>query len=65
LSALTVLSHLLFGLPAGVWVDRLPRRPVLVRADLGRAVLLGTVPLAWTLGLLRIENRCGPTAHRC
>src|SRR4051794_14903038 len=32
---------LLFSLFAGVWVDRSRRRPILVGADLGRAVLLG------------------------
>jgi hypothetical protein len=37
---------LVFGLVAGAWVDRLRRRPVLIWADLGRAVLLGSVPVA-------------------
>jgi Na+/melibiose symporter-like transporter len=46
---------LLVGLLAGVWVDRLPRRPILIGADLGRALLLGSVPVAALLGLLRIE----------
>jgi MFS family permease len=40
-----LLPFLLFALPAGVWVDRLPRRPILVVADAGRAVALGSVPL--------------------
>src|SRR5262245_42914294 len=44
------LPNLLFGLVAGVWVDRTRRRPVLVGADLGRAVLLGSIPLAAWLG---------------
>jgi MFS family permease len=46
---------LLLGLVAGVWVDRLPRRPVLIATDLGLAVLIGSIPLAATLGLLRME----------
>lgn len=37
---------------AGVWVDRLRRRPVLIISDLGRAVALATVPLAALLGVL-------------
>ena len=37
---------LIVGLVAGAWVDRLRRRPVLVWADLGRAVLLATIPIA-------------------
>jgi MFS family permease len=44
------LPNLLFGLVAGVWVDRSQRRPILVGADLGRALLLGTIPLAAWLG---------------
>ena len=34
------LPFILFTLPAGVWVDRLPRRPILIAGDLGRAALL-------------------------
>ena len=40
------LPFVLFALPAGVWVDRLRRRPILVLSDLARAVLLASVPLA-------------------
>lgn len=56
LAALTMLPHLLFGLPAGVWVDRLSRRAILVVADVGRAVALGAVPVLGFLGLLRMEH---------
>src|SRR3954451_15599105 len=35
---------LLFTLPAGVWVDRLPRRAVLIVGDVGRGLLLLSVP---------------------
>jgi MFS family permease len=44
----------LVGLPAGVWVDRLRRRPVLVAGDLGRALALLSIPLAYELGVLSI-----------
>jgi MFS family permease len=37
---------LLLGLYAGVWVDRLRRRPIMIWADAGRALLLGAIPLA-------------------
>lgn len=47
---------MLFGLAAGVWVDRLRRRPVLIGADIGRAAMMGSVPTAYFLGLLRIEQ---------
>ncbi len=46
LAALGSASALLFSLVAGVIVDRVPRRPILIGADIGRALLLGTIPLA-------------------
>lgn len=46
---------LLFGLFAGVWVDRWPRRPVLILADVGRAVVLALIPAALLCGALRLE----------
>src|SRR5262245_29540440 len=46
------LPNLLFGLVAGVWVDRTRRRPILIWADLGRALLLGSLPIAALLGIL-------------
>ena len=56
LMAVEALPSLLIGLFAGVWVDRCRRRPILIVADLGRAVSLGVVPVAVVLGLLRIEH---------
>ncbi|MFM9442625.1 MFS transporter [Streptomyces acidiscabies] len=43
------LPFLLLGLPAGVWVDRLARRTVLIVCDIGRALVLATVPVAFLL----------------
>ncbi len=54
LGGIQFLPFLLFTLPAGVWVDRLPRKPILVAGDLGRAVLLATVPVAYALDALTI-----------
>lgn len=54
LAAVGSLPVLLIGLFAGAWVDRLHRRPILVLADLGRALLLLTIPLAAILGTLNI-----------
>ena len=45
---------LLVGMFAGVWVDRLRRRPLMIAADLGRAFLLALIPLAAILGHLQI-----------
>ncbi len=50
------LPNLVFGLFAGVWVDRLRRRPLLVGADLGRALLLASVPAAALLGHLTFTH---------
>jgi MFS family permease len=48
------LAFLLVGLPAGAWVDRLRRRNVLIVGDAGRALLLGSLPLAWYFDVLRL-----------
>jgi MFS family permease len=45
-------GYLLIGLFAGAWVDRLFRRPIMIGADLGRALLLGSIPIAAVAGLL-------------
>lgn len=52
LGALDGLAVLVFGLLAGVWVDRLRCRPILMAADIGRALLLASIPLAALLGVL-------------
>src|SRR6266511_3191118 len=44
------------ALPAGVWVDRLPRRPILVIADFGRAAALGSIPVAAATGHLTLAQ---------
>lgn len=56
LTAAGSLPVLLFSLAAGVWVDRLRRRPVLIVADFARAFLLLLIPLAALTGRLRIEH---------
>ena len=54
LFSLNFLAFLLIGLPAGVWVDRLRRRPVLIVCDVSRACLLLTIPLAWAADVLTL-----------
>jgi Na+/melibiose symporter-like transporter len=54
LRGLELGATLLVGLAAGAWVDRLRRRPVLIWADLGRAALLASVPVAFALGVLTL-----------
>ncbi|MFC6540677.1 MFS transporter [Nonomuraea salmonea] len=55
LSSLQTVAFLLLGLPAGVWVDRLRKRRVMMASDLARFVLLGSIPVAAGLDLLSIE----------
>jgi predicted MFS family arabinose efflux permease len=55
LASLAWLPHLLFSLPAGVWIDRRAhRRRNMVVADVLRAAALTTIPIAWWLGALTI-----------
>ncbi|MFF4817688.1 MFS transporter [Kitasatospora sp. NPDC001309] len=54
LATLSTLAFLLIGLPAGAWVDRMHHRRVLIVADLVKAALYASVPLAWWLGGLTL-----------
>ena len=51
---LRFLPWILFTLPAGVWVDRMRRKPILVSSDLARAVLLASIPVAYLGGWLTL-----------
>ena len=54
LAAAETVPFLLVGLPAGVWVDRWRRKPVLIAADAGRGLLLASIPLAYAVDLLHM-----------
>jgi MFS family permease len=56
LETVVFLPFLLITLPAGVWVDRWRRRWILIAGDLGRAVLLASIPLAYFLGHLTLAQ---------
>ena len=56
LNSLRAIPALALGLFAGVFVDRLRRRPILIAADLGRAGLLALIPVLALAGVLRIEH---------
>jgi MFS family permease len=55
-TASSTVAFALIGLPAGAWLDRVRRRPVLVAGDLIRAVLLATIPLTAAFGGLSITQ---------
>ena len=66
LAAARFAPFLLVTLPAGVWVDRRRRRPVLIGANLGRCLLVGLVPLLAGLGLLRSStSTASPSPSGC
>lgn len=54
LNAAGYLPALLLTLLAGVWIDRSRRRPLLLGADLGRAVMIGLIPVTALAGALGI-----------
>jgi MFS family permease len=54
LGVLGFLPFILFALPAGVWVDRLQRRQILIVGDASRAVLLALIPLLWATHTLQM-----------
>jgi MFS family permease len=54
LSAVEFAPFVLLTLPAGVWVDRLRRRPLMIAADWGRAVALGSIPVAYAVHALTL-----------
>lgn len=56
LTAMDTLPFLLLALPAGVWIDRLRRRPLMVAADLGRAAALLSIPVAYSFGTLSLPQ---------
>ena len=56
LAAAGTAPFLLLGLPAGAWVDRWPRRSLMVGCDWLRAIALASVPLAYALGSLTLGH---------
>jgi predicted MFS family arabinose efflux permease len=54
--ALRSLAYLLLGLPAGALIDRWDRKRTMILCDAGRALALGSIPLAAALGHLTIAQ---------
>ncbi len=54
IATIEFLPFILLSLPAGVWVDRLRRRPILIVGDLGRGIALLSIPIAYELHALSI-----------
>lgn len=66
LGTIEFLPFILLSLPAGVWVDRMRRRPILIAGDIGRGIALLSIPIAfafngltiWQLYLVGFFNGC-------
>src|SRR5439155_1365606 len=56
LVAAQMAPSIVAGLFIGVWVDRLPRRPIMIVSDVGSAIVIATVPLAAALGTLSLAQ---------
>jgi MFS family permease len=57
LTAVGLLPHLLFSLPAGIWLDRVrSRRRLMIAADLGRAAIIASIPVAYALDVLSMPQ---------
>ncbi|HLI50649.1 MAG TPA: MFS transporter [Thermomicrobiaceae bacterium] len=54
LAAVERIPNLALSLPTGVLADRVRRRPLLIAANLGRAIVLAGIPLAAFLGVLTL-----------
>lgn len=52
IAAIRTLPYILFGLPAGALIDRWKRKRVMILCDAGRALALGSIPVAFALGYL-------------
>jgi MFS family permease len=53
-SAAEFVPYLLFGLIIGAYVDRLPRRALMIVTDIARAALIASIPLLAALGVLQV-----------
>lgn len=56
LGAAETAGYLLIGLPAGVWVTQAKQRRLMRRVGIVRAVLMGTIPVAWWAGGLTVPQ---------
>src|SRR5439155_23231464 len=54
LGTAAIMPFVRCALPAGVWVDRLRRRPLMIGADLGRVVALASIPIAYSFDALTL-----------
>ena len=56
LATAATVPNLALGIAAGIWLDRVQRRPVMVAADFSRAGVLASVPVAYVFGVLSLPQ---------
>jgi Na+/melibiose symporter-like transporter len=56
LGSASMAPAFVLGLFAGAWIDRLPRKPIMIACDLARAAVLALVPLFWLLDRLTMPT---------
>jgi len=56
LVAFRMAPSVVVGLFIGAWVDRLPRRPILVASDIGSSLVIGSIPLGAAIGILSLTQ---------
>jgi MFS family permease len=59
IEALGFIAFPTMGLFVGVWIDRMKRKPVMIAADLIQVAALGSIPLAYVLGVLSLYQLYG------
>jgi len=56
LSSATLLPNLILGIPAGTWVEGMHPRRLMLLCDAGRAIAIGSIPVAQAFGLLAFPH---------
>jgi MFS family permease len=59
LTAATTVSFLLIALPAGVVVDRIAKRKLMISCDAARMLIIGSVPVTGRHPVIRPGSRAG------
>ncbi len=54
-SAFQAIPFAVLALPAGVWLDRSRKRPILVACKVAQTISLASIPAAWALGILSMQ----------
>src|SRR5579871_2002392 len=49
---LRFIPYLIFSLPAGTFIDRWDRKQIMILCDIGRALNMISIPIAFTFGYL-------------